>query len=58
MTCSNLIFCIDSLFSSLNITREIDNINNVSEKLIVFRYDCTKMQDIRVYWREVAESKI
>ena len=45
MTHVNLLVFIVFLLTFLTITGEVDNIDNVSEELIVAHYDCTKMQD-------------
>ena len=47
------------LLNSLTKTVEVDNIDNVSQELIVSHYDCTKMQDKRLYsLNKVAECNI
>ena len=59
MTRSNLLFCTIFLFNALTKTLEVDNIDNVSQELIVSHYDCTKMQDNRMYsLNKVAECNI
>ena len=59
MTRKNLLVFIIFLFNSLTKTLEVDNIDNVSEELIVSHYDCTKMQDNRMYSLDkVAECNI
>ena len=47
------------LFNSQTKTLEIDSTDHVSQELIVSYYDCTKMQDNRMYSvNKVAECKI
>ena len=59
MTRNNLIFFIIFLFNSSTKTLEVDNIDNVSQELIVSHYDCTKMQENRMYsLTKVAECNI
>ena len=59
MTRNNLLVFIIFLFNSLTKTLEVDNIDNVSQELIVSRYDCTKMQDSPMYsLNKVVESNI
>ena len=48
-TRNNLLIFIIFPFNSLTKTLEVDNIENVSQELIVSHYDCTKMQDNRMY---------
>ena len=57
MTRNNLLVFIISL--SLTKTLEVDYTDNVSQELIVSHYDCTKMQDNRMYsLNKVAECNI
>ena len=49
MTRNNLLVLNTFLFNSLTKTLEVDNIDNVSQELIVSHYDCTEMQDNRMY---------
>ena len=59
MTRNNLLVFIIFLFNSSTKSLEVDNIDNVSQELIVSHYDCTKMQDNRMYsLNKVAECKI
>ena len=59
MTRNNLLVFIVFLFNSLTKTLEVDYTDNVSQELIVSHYDCTKVQDNRMYsLNKVAESKI
>ena len=59
MTRNNLLVFIIFLFTSSTKSLEVDNIDNVSQELIVSHYDCTKMQDNRMYsLNKVAECKI
>ena len=59
MTCNNLLVFIIFLFNSLTKTLEVDYTDNVSQELIVSHYDCTKMQDNRMYLvNKVAACKI
>ena len=59
MTGKNLLVFIIFLFNSLTKNLEVDNIDNLSQELIVSLYDCTKMQDNRMYsLNKVAECKI
>ena len=59
MTRNNLLFFFNFLFNSLTKTLEVDNIDNVSQELIVSHYDYTKMQDNRMYsLNKVAECNI
>ena len=59
MTRNNLLVFIIFLFTSLTKTLEVDYTDNVSQELIVSHYDCTKMQDNRMYsLNKVAECKI
>ena len=59
MTRNNLLVFIFFLFNSLTKTLEVDYTDNVSEELIVSHYDCTKMQDNRMYsLNKVAECNI
>ena len=59
MTCNNLLVFFIFLFNSLTKTLEVDYTDNVSQELIVSHYDCTKMQDNRIYsLNKVAECKI
>ena len=59
MTRNNLLVFISFLFNSLTKTLEVDYTDNVSQELIVSHYDCTKMQDNRMYsLKKVAERKI
>ena len=59
MTRNNLLVFIIFLLNSLTKTFEVDNIDNVSQELIVSHYDCTKMQDNRKYsLNKVVECKI
>ena len=59
MTRKNLLVFIIFLFNSLTKNLEVDNIDNVSQELIVSHYDCTKMQDNRMYsLNKVAECNI
>ena len=58
MTHNILLVFIVFLLNSLSTTREVDNKDNVSQELIVFNYDCTKMQGKRKYSLDkVAECK-
>ena len=59
MTCNNLLVFFIFLFNSLTKTLEVDYTDNVSQELIVSHYDCTKLQDNRMYsLNKVAECKI
>ena len=59
MTRNDLLVFIIFLFNSLTKTPEVDYTDNVSQELIVSHYDCTKMQDNRMYLlNKVAECKI
>ena len=59
MTCNNLLVFIIFLFNSLTKTLEVDYTDNVSQEIIVSHYDCTKLQDNRMYsLNKVAECKI
>ena len=59
MTRNNLLVFIIFLFNSLTKTLEVDYKDKVSQELIVSHYDCTKMQDNRMYsLNQVAECKI
>ena len=59
MTRNNLLVFLIFLFNSLTKTLEVDNIDNLLQELIVSHYDCTKMQDNRMYsLNKVAECKI
>ena len=59
MTRNNLLVFITFLFNSLTKTIEVDYTDNVSQELLVSHYDCTKMQDNRIYsLNKVAECKI
>ena len=59
MTRNNLLVFNIFLFNSLTKALEVDNIDNVSQELIVFHYDCTKMQNNRMYLlNKVAECNI
>ena len=59
MTRNNLLVFIIFLFNSLTKTLEVDYTDNVSQELIVSHYDCTKMQDNRMYsLNKVAECNI
>ena len=59
MTRNNLLVFIIFLFNSLTKTTEVDYTDNVSQELIVSHYDCTKMQDNRMYsLNKVAECNI
>ena len=59
MTHNSLLVFTIFVFSSLTKTFEVDYTDNVSQELIVSHYDCTKMQDIRMYsLNKVAESNI
>ena len=59
MTRNNLLVFIIFLFKSLTKTHEVDYTDNVSQELIVSYYDCTKMQDNRMYLlNKAAECKI
>ena len=59
MTRNNLLDFIIFLFNSLTKTLEVDFTDNVSQELIVSHYDCTIMQDNRMYsLNKVAECKI
>ena len=59
MTRNNLLVLIIFLTNSLTKTPEVDNIDNVSQELIVSHYDCTKLQDNRIYsLNKVAECNI
>ena len=59
MTRNNLLVFIIFLFNSLTKILEVENIDNVSQELIVSHYDCTKMQDNRMCsLNKVAECKI
>ena len=59
MTRNNLLVFIIFLSSCLTKTLEVDYADNVSQKLIVSHYDCTKMQDNRMYSLiKVADCKI
>ena len=49
MTRNNLLVFNIFLFNSLTKTLEVDNIDNVWDELFVSHYDCTKMQDNRIY---------
>ena len=49
MTRDSLLVFKIFLFTSLTKTLEIDNKDNVSQELVVSHYDCTKMQDNRMY---------
>ena len=48
-TRNNLLVFINFLFNSLTKTLEVDYTDNASQELIVSHYDCTKMQDNRMY---------
>ena len=55
----NLLDFTISLFNFLTNTFEVDNINNVSQALFVSHYDCTKMQNNRMYsLNKVIECKV
>ena len=59
MTHINLLVFTSFLFNFLTNTLQVDNIDNVSQELIVSHYDCTKMKDNRKYSLiKVAERKI
>ena len=59
MTRNNLLVFIIFLFNSLTKTLEVDYTDNVSQELIVSHYDCTKMQNNRMYsLNEIAGCKI
>ena len=59
VTRNNLLFFIIFLFKSLTKTPEVDYTDNVSQELTVSHYDCTKMQDNRMYsLNKVAECQI
>ena len=59
MTRNNLLVFIIFLFISLAKTLEVDSIDNVSQELIVSHYDCTRMQENRMYsLNKVAECNI
>ena len=59
MTRNKLQVFIIFLFNSLTKTLEVDYTDNVSQELIVSHYDCTKMQDNRMYsLNKVAECNI
>ena len=59
MTRNNLLVFTIFLFNSLTKTLEVDYTDNESQELIVSHYDCTKMQDNRMYsLNKVAECKI
>ena len=59
MTPKNLLVFIIFLFNSLTKTLEVDYTDNVSQNIIVSHYDCTKVQDNRMYsLNKVAECKI
>ena len=59
MTRNNLLVLIIFLFNSSTKTLEVDYTDNVSQELIVSHYDCTKMQDNRMYsLNKVAECNI
>ena len=49
MTRKNLLVFIIFLFNSLSETLEVDYTNNLSQDLIVSRYDCTKNEDNRMH---------
>ena len=49
MTHNNLLACIIFLCNCQTETLEVDNVDNVSQELIVSHYNCTKMQDNRMY---------
>ena len=56
MTRNNLLVFIIFLFTSSTKTLEVDYTDNVSQELIVSFYDCTKIQDNRMYFlNKVAE---
>ena len=59
MTRNNLLVFIIFLFNSQTKTLEVDYTDNVSQELVVSHYDCTKMQNNRMYsLNQVAECKI
>ena len=59
MTSNNLLVFVVFLFNSLTKTLEFDYTDKVSQELIVSQYDCTKMQDNRMYsLNEAAECNI
>ena len=59
MTHSNLLVFIIFLLNFLTKTLEVDNTDKVSQELIVSHYDCTKMQDNRMYsLNKVTECKL
>ena len=59
MTRNNLLVLINFLFISFTKTLEAEYTDNVSQELTVSHYDCTKMQNNRMYsLNKVAECKI
>ena len=59
MTRNNLLVFFIFLINSLTKTLEVDYTDNVSQELIVSHYDCTKIQENRMYsLNKVAERKI
>ena len=59
MTRNNLLVLIIFLFNSLSKILEVDYTDKVSQGLIVSHYDCTRMQDNRMYaLKKVSECKI
>ena len=59
MTHNNLLVCMFFLFNFLAHTFEVDNIDNMSQDLIVSQNNCTKLQGNRMYSiNKVAECKI
>ena len=58
MTHNSLLVFIIFPFTCLTKTFEVDYTNNVSQELDFSQYDCTKMQDNRMYsLKKVAECK-
>ena len=51
MTRNNQLVFFIFLFNSLSETLEVHYTDNLSQKLIVSRYDCTKKEDNRMYSR-------
>ena len=59
MTHTNFLVFIVFPFYFLANTLEVQNIDNVSQELIVSHYDCTRIQDNRMYsLNKLAECKI